>query len=155
MEDVIFLKQNPIFNMVGSEELKAIAAIADYREFDAGDIIVKEGEPGDSLFFVKEGQIQITKKLKEKETTLATLGQTSCFGEMVIFDNEPRSASCYAHENCLLLVIQKSDLLEVILQYPQIALQLFKVLGGRLRAANEKVKELTNQIESQNATSQP
>ena len=65
---------------------------------------------------------------------------------MVIFEDEPRSASAYAEEKCLLMVIEKEDLIDVIRQYPGIAIQLFKVLGGRLRAANEKVKELSTKL---------
>jgi len=146
MQDVIFLKSNIIFSNVRTEELKAIAAIARDVNYIKGTKIVTEGEPGNSLFLVKEGEISITKLIEQKETSLAVLPNGACFGEMVIFEDEPRSASAYAEKDCLLMVIEKEDLLDVIKQYPDIAIQLFKMLGGRLRAANEKVKELSSKL---------
>ncbi len=146
LQDVIFLKNNPIFSEVKTEELKAVAAIAQDNIFPKNTKIVTEGDPGDSLFLVKKGIIKITKTIASQEVTLASLPETSCFGEMVIFEDQPRSASAYAEEDCLLMVIEKEELLEVIRQYPGIAIQLFKVLGGRLRDANEKVKDLSTKI---------
>jgi len=146
MQDVIFLKNNPIFSEVKTAELKAVAAIASDSFYPKNQIIVTEGDPGDSLFLVKKGTIRITKHIKQKEVTLATLPETSCCGEMVIFEDQPRSASAYAEQDCQLMVIEKEELMEVILQYPGIAIQLFKVLGERLRTANEKVKELSSKL---------
>ncbi|MBF0432845.1 MAG: Crp/Fnr family transcriptional regulator [Fibrobacteria bacterium] len=146
MQDVIFLKNNPIFSNVRTKELRAIAAISQDCSYPSGSKIVTEGDPGDSLFLVKTGNIKITKLIQNNEVTLATLPPTSCFGEMVIFEDEPRSANAYAENDCLLMVIQKEELIDVIKQYPDIAIQLFRVLGGRLRAANEKVKELSSKL---------
>ena len=146
MQDVIFLKNNPIFSEVKTSELKAIAAIAHDSPYRKNTKIVTDGDPGDSLFLVKEGSIRIVKQIGEKDVTLAILPESSCFGEMVIFEDQPRSASAYSEEDCLLMVIEKEELIQVIRQYPGNAIQLFKVLGGRLRAANEKVKELSSKI---------
>ncbi len=148
MQDLIFLKQNPIFHEVLSEELKEVSAIAYERKWQQNERIVTEGEPGTSLFLIKQGSVRITKLVNQKETTLATLNTGSLFGEMVLFEDAPRSASAYAIENCLLLIIEKEELIRVIEHFPGIAIQLFKVMGSRLRTANEKVKELTEQLES-------
>lgn len=146
MQDIIFLKNNPIFSEVKTQELRAIAAISYDCDYRKGEKIVTEGDPGDSLFLVKSGKIDITRLIKNKEVRLASLPATSCFGEMVIFEDAPRSANAYADEDVNLMVIQKEELLEVIKQYPDIAIQLFRVLGGRLRDANEKVKELSAKL---------
>lgn len=148
IEDVLFLKKNPIFSDVGTEELKAIAAIAEDRTYEAESQVVREGAPGESLFLVKQGSVRITKIMGDKETELAVLPETSCFGEMVLFEDAPRSASCYAQTDCLLMVIGRSDLLDVIQMYPRIAIQLFKVIGSRLRTANDKVRDLTSRLQA-------
>ena len=147
MQDVIFLKKNPVFSQVKTEELREVAAIAREREYASGEKVVTEGEPGDSLFLVKSGSVRITKLVGKEEVTLATLPQASIFGEMVLFEDAPRSANAYAAENSLLMILQKSELIHVIKLYPDIAIQLFKVMGARLRSANDKVRELSEQLE--------
>ncbi len=147
MENVIFLKRNPLFAEVRSEELRAIAAISREREFRKNECIVKENDPGDSLFIVKSGSIRVTKSSGAEEVLLAVLPVDSCFGEMVIFEDAARSASGYANEDCALLIIQRDDLLDVVLEFPGIALELFRIFGKRLREANEKIRRLSQQIE--------
>jgi CRP-like cAMP-binding protein len=147
MENVIFLKRNPLFADVRTEELRAIAAISREREFKKGECVVKENDPGDSLFIVKTGSIRVTKSSGTEEVLLAVLPQESCFGEMVIFEDAPRSASGFANEDCSLLIIQRDDLLDVILEFPGIALEMFRIFGKRLREANEKIRRLSEQVE--------
>lgn len=154
MENVIFLKRNPLFSEVRSEELRAIAAISREREFSKDECIVKENDPGDSLFIVKSGSIRVTKSSGTEEVLLAVLPVDSCFGEMVIFEDAQRSASGYANEDCALLIIQRDDLLDVVLEFPGIALELFRIFGKRLREANEKIRRLSQQIEEAKRTKQ-
>lgn len=147
MENVLFLKRNPMFAGVRTHELRAIAAISAEREFRRDERIVRENDPGDSLFIVKSGSIRVTKSMGNEEVVLAVLPQDSCFGEMVIFEDAPRSASGYAHEDSLLLIIQRDDLLHVILEFPGIALEMFKIFGKRLRESNDKIRRLTEQVD--------
>lgn len=146
MENVIFLKRNPLFAHVRTEELRAIAAISQEREYKKDECIVKENDPGDSLFIVKSGSIRVTKSMGAQEVLLAILPAESCFGEMVIFEDAPRSASCYANEDCVVMNIDRDDLLDVIMEHPGIALEMFKIFGKRLRETNNKIRALTEKL---------
>lgn len=147
MENVLFLKKNPVFSGVRTAELRAIAAISREACFKKDERIVKENESGESLFIVKTGSIRVTKSTGSEEVELAVLPKEACFGEMVMFEDAPRSASCYANEDCDLLVIQREDLLEVIMAHPALAIELFRIFGKRLREANEKIRRLSEQLE--------
>jgi len=151
MEDVIFLKKDTIFSGVQTEDLKAIAAIGKKLEYADGEIIVKEGDAGDSLFIIKDGSIRITKNMgsQKGEIDLAVIDRPSCFGEMVIFEDAPRSANAYAHKPCVLLKLKRDDLMDVMMQYPRIAIELFKVFGKRLRENNDKIQELSSKLKNE------
>ena len=143
MEDVIFLKKYTFFSEVDTEDLKALAMISQPVALGAGDLIVKEGDLGDSFFLIKAGSVKITKGEGEKQITLAVLPAHAGFGEMAIFEDTPRSANCYANEDCQLLKISREDLLEVIMEQPRISVELLRVFGRRLRESNEKVRQLS------------
>ena len=147
MENVIFLKRSSLFDEVRTSELKAVAAISKERLFKKDEYIIKEGEQGDTFFVVKSGFVKVVKNVNDSEVELAILSKEACFGEMVIFEDTLRSASCYALEDSVLLVIQRDELVEVIKQYPNVALKMFSVFGKRLRKSNDKIRELTEQLE--------
>ncbi len=153
MGRVLFLRKVPLFENVKSEELKAIAAICQEKGFVKDELIVKENDIGDSLFIVKQGSVRITKIVQHSEIVLTTLHPKSYFGEMGIFDNAPRSANCYADESCVLLTIFKDTFRDVVIQYPEIALQLFVVFSNRLRESNERIKELSELLEKKGVKS--
>ncbi|MFP4521472.1 MAG: cyclic nucleotide-binding domain-containing protein [Fibrobacterota bacterium] len=140
MEDVIFLKSTEIFSEVKSEDLRILAAIAQDRNFSGGDNIIYEGEYGDSMFIVKSGTVRIVKNGGDgKQIKLADLKSRACFGEMVIFDDSPRSAGVVAADECVLLEISRDDIFEIILEHPTIALNFLKISGMRIRNLNNQI----------------
>ena len=143
MEDVVFLKKNTFFAEVPTEELKAIAVISQVIRLEESDLVVREGDIGDSFFIIKEGSVKITKGEGEKEINLAVLPEHFSFGEMAIFENIPRTANCFANESCVLLKISRDDLLEVINDQPGISIELLKVFSRRIREANKKIQDLS------------
>ncbi len=142
MEDVLFLKRRSIFSELHTEDLRAIAAIGQVVRFERNELIVKEGDPGDSMFIIKTGLVRVTKGSGRDQVQLAMLSIADCFGDMVLFEDMLRSASCYSEEPCQLLKFQRDAMVEVILQHPCIAIELFKMMGRRLRDANEKLEEM-------------
>src|SRR3990172_3956023 len=78
---------------LGGAELDAIAAIAATREFAAGKELFREGDPGDGLFLIVLGEIDIVKRGPRGERPLARLGEGAVLGEISLLTNEPRSAT--------------------------------------------------------------
>jgi CRP-like cAMP-binding protein len=145
LENVIFLKKTRLFSNVRTCELKAIAAIIDERRFRSGYEIVKENDIGDSLYIIREGRVRIAQRIKEGEyVDLAELAVGECFGDMAVIDEEVRSASVFAIKECILLCITRDNLMDVIIEYPHIAIELLKVFVRRLRAANIRIKDLSD-----------
>ncbi len=141
LENVIFLKKTSLFSQIQTGELRAIASIAETLSFEPGDEVVKESDVGDSMYIIKEGRIKIAKKAGDGAMVdLAELGAGECFGEMSLFDDESRSASAYAVTRCTLLRIARDDLVDVIAEYPFIAVELLKIFVKRLRKANNRIE---------------
>ena len=89
----------------------------------------REGDVGDTLFFVIEGQVRIHRG----DAELAVLGARQVFGEMALLDSEPRSATAVALGDVTLLKIQRDDFREILAEKSEIAQGIIQVLTRRLR----------------------
>jgi len=144
LENVIFLKKTSLFSAVQTSELRAIASIVETISVEAGDELVKESDAGDCLYVIKEGRVRITKKTSDnKPIDLAELAAGECFGEMALFDDEARSASVYALCRCSVIRIKRDDLIDVIMEYPMIAIELLRIFVKRLRKSNTRIETLS------------
>ena len=136
VEKVLLLKSAPLFAALDSEELAALAEIALENEFTADEILFEEGQPAHHLYVLARGKVEVFYRVDSKELPVARLGEMECFGEMAIVDEAPRSASVRALEPTLVLKIDRESFHELVLDRPQIAFAIFKILSGRLRAKN-------------------
>jgi CRP-like cAMP-binding protein len=80
--------------------------------------------------------VEVFRRVNSSERPLALLGEKECFGEMAILDDLPRSASVRAVEPTTVLKIDRESFRELILERPQIAFSIFRILSGRLRHQN-------------------
>jgi CRP-like cAMP-binding protein len=144
LENVIFLKKTPLFAGAQTGDLRAVAAVAEELSVEAGSELVKENEIGDCVYIIKEGSVRVTKKTSDdKAVDLAEFSAGECFGEMALFDDEARSASVVAQTRCALLRIKRDDLIDVLLDYPTIAIELLRIFVGRLRKSNTRIEALS------------
>jgi len=130
IEKVLFLRNVALFASMPSRELGRIAGIADEVVYPAGSVVIKEGDYGDSMFLIVEGQVRIYRG----EVELTTLGPRAYFGEMSILDGEPRSASAAAASDCLLLRINQADFHEILSANFEATLSIVRMLISHIRS---------------------
>lgn len=110
--------------------------------------IVKQGEPGDAMFLVLEGEVRVRLVIAGKETILAVLGPGEFFGEIALFDHGPRSADVVANQDSTLLKISAADFQRLASDAPELAtpflLSMGKTLTQRIRADNKRYRETIN-----------
>jgi HEAT repeat protein len=136
MENLLALKQVPLFAQLSFEQLEAIQKLTRAVEYLPNEPIVKEGDPGGELFLLVEGRVRVFKNFgRRDERCLATQQAVSYFGEMAAIDDEPRSATVIAAERSRMLCLDGESLKELIRQMPEIALQIMRVLTARVRRA--------------------
>jgi len=134
IDQILFLQNIPICQTLTVDELGQIAAITKTDNFEEDEILFKEGDLGDQAYIVITGEVKIYKRIrKDNEITIARLRNGECFGEMALFDGEPRSASARTTAPSVLSIYSREDLMTVIDQYPTIALGIINEISKRLR----------------------
>lgn len=137
LEKVLLLKSLSIFKETPETILAELAPLMQEEEAEQGTVIFNENEPGDCMFIILSGQIQIHKG----STTLAILGEKEVFGELSLLDAETRSASATAKTDCRLFKIDQEPFYELIDTRPEVARGFIKILCNRLRQLNEKAAQ--------------
>lgn len=99
------------------------------QAFKAGSVVFQEGEAGDSMYAVVEGEVEIRKGSQ----VLEVVGPGGVFGEMALIDHEPRSASALAVSDAKIVSIPEKRFLLLVQQTPYFALQMMQLLTSRLR----------------------
>ena len=138
-----FLKSVPLFSRLGEASLDAILRLTRRRRFRKDEVIFHEKEAGDSLFIILHGRVKVAIFGDDgKEVTLSILSEGDFFGEMSLLDQEPRSATIIAEEDCEFLALQRDDFVRALEQDPGISASLIQVLADRLRKANHQISTL-------------
>ena len=133
VQKILFLRNIPLFSGMPPDELSHLAGIAEEVVYPEGEVIIREGDHGEEMFLIVEGEIEIHRESKP----LAVLKSHDYFGEMSILDNEPRSATATARADCLLLRIRQSDFYDILERHFNVALTIIHTLTGRLREMNQ------------------
>jgi len=140
MERLVFLREIPLFATLGLDQLEAIERIAREEEYVEGEEVVRQGDPGEQLYLVMEGELAVWHDWHgAAPVRLNTLGPGSYFGDIAILDRAPRSASVIVTRPSRLLVLEGMLFRELILERPEIAFEVFHVLAERLRAAEQRI----------------
>lgn len=111
-----------------------------------GEAIFKEGDQGDSMYVIIDGQVQIVRKGNRAPVVLATLQPGAFFGEMAIVDNTERTASAVAATNATLLVVEASELELLLKQRPDVGARMIRTLARRLRYTTNRVMDEKEKI---------
>jgi CRP/FNR family transcriptional regulator, cyclic AMP receptor protein len=131
------------FENLSDEQIRLLTERAVTRAYAKGAIIVNEGDEGNSIFLIESGSVKtFLSDENGKEVVLSTQGAGEYFGDLALFDDEPRSASVMALEPCKVMIISKAQLREAVAEDAEIALSLLKGLAGRVRVLTENVRTL-------------
>ncbi len=128
-----YLKKIPFFNSLADEDIFIIHKTCVKKDCNAGEIIFSEGDPGDSLYIVVEGSVEIWKDYNHPEADLLSVyGPGQLFGELALIDDSPRSATVVARQDCRLLSISRHDF-EIITRSNPISKSIMKSLSQIIR----------------------
>ncbi|MGH2874716.1 MAG: Crp/Fnr family transcriptional regulator [Solirubrobacteraceae bacterium] len=140
-EDTIaLLRAVPTFATLTDGDLARVAEVTVPRGFAAGEMVFREGDAGDSCYVVASGRVRALREHQDgRAITLATFGPGELFGELALFDDEPRSATIEAIEDTRAIVILGPDMRRLLREHAEIAITLLGTLGRRLRETNERL----------------
>jgi len=137
------VKEVPFFSLLTEEELNLIDEIAAEKEFKKGEYIFFEGESGDKFFIIKDGQVKLTKMIKNgDEQILNIFSNNDIIAEIVAFDKGNYPASAVTMTDTGVIIFDQSELENLILKHPSIGVKLLREMSGRLRRAQQNVRDL-------------
>ena len=143
-----FLRQVSLFRDIADNEREAIWSRLEQRRLRRGEALFRERDAGTEMFFIHTGTVIVSKYVAGRvEHVLARLGPGDFFGEMSLFDGQPRSATIQGETDTVLYSLDRASLDELIEQNPRAATaffhQLVLVFIKRLRESSDLVAEVT------------
>jgi len=140
------LKQIPLFSEMNDRDLDKIIHLASKQKYHKENLILIEEEIGSTMFIILSGRVKISRISDDgREVILSILSDGDFFGEMSLLDGHTRSANVTAIEESELLVIRREEFLQMLKDFPQIAINLLKELAQRIRKSDEHIKSLSLQ----------
>jgi len=135
---LLLLAEVPLFAGLNRRQLGKLLVKVFEKEYRAGEIVFREGDPGKALFIVLDGKISIARAADGFEKPLALLGPGAYFGELALIDDQPRFAGARTDEDSLLLILYKSHFDDLIEGHKALAIKvmenLLKTLAGYVRS---------------------
>jgi type IV pilus assembly protein PilB len=136
-----FLQRIKLFSGLSMDECQQVVKRMKRRDFPPNQIIVREGAPGSSMFFITAGQVEVRKKDPNTgiDFLLTEMGPGQNFGEMSLLTGKPRTASVTALQPTTCAVLEQKDFHDLFMQYPKIGLALTTILAERVESASQQV----------------
>jgi uncharacterized membrane protein len=129
------------FEMLEEDDRIALADVVDYEKLDAGHILFQTGEPGDALYIVRTGEIELyIKDTAGQKIVLNVVRPGEMFGELSLLDSGPRSATATALTETELLVLDRDDLLLLFQKKPDAALHMLAAMSSMTRKADQLLR---------------
>jgi CRP/FNR family cyclic AMP-dependent transcriptional regulator len=131
------LSEIPMFELLEAEDLTALAEVVDEQNLAEGETLFKAGEPGESLFIVQSGQIELfIKDTAGQKIVLTVAGPGEMFGELSLLDSGPRTATAVALETSELFILDRDDLRLLFQKKPDAALHMLAAMSQMTRKAD-------------------
>lgn len=138
------LKKVPIFSGISSKDMEKIVAVTYQKKYRKDNMILIEEEAGQTMFILMSGQVKVSRISEDgREVILAVMGEGDFFGELSLLDGQSRSANVTVIKDAEMLLINRDDFLNLLNEFPQIAIQLLRELAGRMRKSDAQIKSLS------------
>jgi len=161
MEIVEAVRNASIFETLEADEIENMLKVVREKSFSQGDVVMQEGEEGDTLYILVEGEVGVSKSLtmkfgdddfrqEEKVLTRLRAEDRVIFGEMALIGRDNRSATVLARSDCVLAEIRRDDFLGLVEGHPEIGVKILlkvaELLVTRLKQASQDVIRLTTAL---------
>jgi CRP-like cAMP-binding protein len=140
--EVEALKKVPLFRGVDDAKLRLLAFISERMSFRPGEHLCEQGERGDVAYIILDGTADIQISTNHGQETVATVKQNDVVGEISILIDVPRTASVVATTEMKVLAIAKDNFLKLLKNFPDMAIEVMRVLAHRLERTTREVGRL-------------
>ena len=142
-DDDLIIRKAPLFSALDDEAAHELRQSMVALKLNKGQVLFKEGQDGDRLYVVVHGKIKLgTTSADGRENLLSILGPGEMFGELSLFDPEPRTSTATAVTDAKLVSLAHEAVIGLVTSNPQTSLELLRRLAQRLRKSNEILADL-------------
>ena len=140
-EDVELLRNIPLFAKIEPSKLKLLAFTSQRLTFNPGDSLFKQGDDGDALYVIMEGEADVLVDTPGGQITVATMGKNDFVGDIAVLCDVPRTATVTATSKLVTMRVTKDLFFQLVCQFPQIAIEIMRVLAQRLDVTTRKLQD--------------
>ena len=126
------LQEMPLFRNVDPKQLRVVAMMSESLTYRSGERLFEQGDEGDAAFIILDGEVEVLVKSDGGEQSVATLGKGEIFGELAVICDQTRSSAIAARTDLEVLRLGRGDVLKLMREFPDILLQMVRILGTRL-----------------------
>lgn len=145
-EEVDLLRQIPMFQKVEQSKLKLLAFTSERLVFQPEQVICEQGEPGDSMYVIVDGEADVIVNLPNGPLTVATLKKNSFFGEIAILCDVPRTATVKATSTLTTLRITTDLFYRLVSEFPQMTIEIMREIAARLDRTTQDLQTTRNEL---------
>jgi CRP/FNR family transcriptional regulator, cyclic AMP receptor protein len=138
-EAVNVMMEVPMFRNVDPKRLRLFAFMGETLTYRAGERLFEKGDEGNAAYIIIDGTVDVLVPVEGGELSVAALGTREIFGEMAVLCDQRRSTSIAARTDLTVLRLQRTAFLSLLREFPDIALELIKVLANRLEATTREL----------------
>ncbi len=135
------LRQLPLFEGLTDEDLERLYNLADVVSLAAGDVLVEEGEHGDSMYIALTGMFEVSKRSGERDVVFAGCGPGDVIGEISLLENVPRTATVRAIQDASLLQISRDTFRQLLVRSPTASLSVLRTMTARVRNTEAALRQ--------------
>jgi CRP-like cAMP-binding protein len=129
----------PMFRNVDPKRLRLFAFMGETLTYHARERLFEKGEEGDAAYVILEGEVDVLIPTGDGEISVAVLGAREIFGEMAVLCDQPRSTAIAAKTDLKVLRLERKALMDMLHEFPDISLELIKVLASRLETTSREL----------------
>lgn len=140
-QEVELLRNIPLFAKIDASKLKLLAFTSERLTYSAEDIIFEQGDAGDAAYIIIGGEADVIVSTPGGPLTVATLKQNEVVGEIAILCDVPRTATVQAKTQLTTLRISKDLFFNLVVEFPEIAVEIMRELAHRLEQTTARLRE--------------
>ncbi|VAW14083.1 cAMP-binding proteins - catabolite gene activator and regulatory subunit of cAMP-dependent protein kinases [hydrothermal vent metagenome] len=145
-DEVELLRRIPLFAKLEPSRLKLLAFTSERMAFEPGQDMFHQGDIGDAAYLILSGEADVLVDTPSGPITVASVGKNALVGEISILCDAPRNATVRPTAKLDALKIKKEHFLRLITEFPEMAIEVMRVLANRVSATNEELSAAKRQL---------
>jgi CRP/FNR family transcriptional regulator, cyclic AMP receptor protein len=145
-DEVDLLRKVPLFAHLDPAKLKLLAFTSTRMAFQGGQVLFRQGDPGDAAYLIMSGEADVVAETPSGEVPVARVGQNAIVGEIAILCDVPRTATVRAANRLETLKIEKEHFLRLIREFPDMSVEIMRELGNRLSRTTTELSQARSEL---------